>query len=67
MRRNAAPDFITCSWLDDERRARNAVQVGSLKHREGGLFDAFDASVNFPSRRITYGAVEEVLFNIDDV
>ena len=45
-------DLVLATWYDEKQRARNVVQISTLKNREGGLIEAFDASLSWPSGRI---------------
>jgi hypothetical protein len=56
-------DYVTTSWIDDDLRARNRTRITCLKNREGGPFSDFEASVTFPSRKISYTGHEDGMTN----
>lgn len=45
-------DVVTYSWIDDNLRKQNRVQIGCLKSREVGPFERFAARVEWPCRRV---------------
>jgi len=45
-------DLVLATWYGEKQRARNVVKIVTLKNREGGLVEDFEAEISWPSGKI---------------
>lgn len=45
-------DLVLATWYDESQRARSVVKISTLKNREGGLIEPFEAEISWPAGRI---------------